>query len=87
MINDNMLLGNGAYANVNTNMLSKIYNPDTEVGAIIYDPSNSTGAVIAGPIVDASNRGIENLPSNTEAYFFYAGTAPSPTVISFTLTP
>lgn len=87
MINDNMLLGNGAYANVNTNMLSKIYNPDTEVGAIIYDPSNNTGAVIAGPIVDASNRGIENLPSNTEAYFFYAGTAPSPTIISFTLTP
>jgi hypothetical protein len=42
---------------------------------------------IAGPIIDISGNGIETLAPNTDGYFFYAGTAPSPTIITFTLTP
>ena len=42
---------------------------------------------IAGPIIDISGNGIETLAPNTDGFFFYAGTAPSPTIITFTLTP
>ena len=43
--------------------------------------------IIAGAIVDVSGGGIASLPSDTAAYFFYAGTAPSPTIISFSINP
>ena len=104
MIDENMLLGNGAYANVTNQDYSKIWSlPEgadnffSGVGARIdgtitagdtsaYEVGTYLGR-IAGPIVDASNNGIESLSKNTNAYFFYAGTAPAPTEIGFTLQP
>jgi len=38
-------------------------------------------------MVDISGNGISSLTSAQEAYFYYAGTAPAPTIISFTLKP
>ena len=43
--------------------------------------------IVAGPIVDAEGNGISQLKPNNNGYFYYAGTAPSPTIISFILTP
>ena len=40
---------------------------------------------IAGAIVDISGNGIEKLEPDSAGYFFYAGTAPSPTKITFTV--
>ena len=99
MINNNMLLGNRAYANVENNTSGLIWDSSENVGARIhgtitgsedppseYDVGEYIGK-IAGAIVDVSGEGISSLASSTNAYFFYAGTAPSPTIISFSLTP
>lgn len=109
MIDTSMLLGNGAYANVDNDISSCVWNPfyaDTVPHIInnlapnIPDPQNGGGAcvngvvagttytgIVAGAIVDASNNGITSLSENNVGYFYYAGTAPSPTTISFTLVP
>ena len=42
---------------------------------------------VAGPIVDISGKGLAALPPTGGGYFFYSGTAPSPTIISFTILP
>jgi hypothetical protein len=51
---------------------------------------------IAGPIIDANGNGIDSLPKASAndnpfdlnyGHFFYSGTAPAPTIITFTLTP
>ena len=47
----------------------------------------SYGGIIAGAIVDITGKGITSLASNREGYFFYSGTAPSPTIIEFDITP
>ena len=148
MIHNNMILGNGAYANVEDNVHSLIWNLSedeiewidgvptgkgaringnldmntyalrsqiaaaveqesdygfqlqTELGDIIqFDkpldfipdvreclPGDYTG-IIAGPIVDAEGEGVEELLNDKYAYFYYAGTAPSPTIIQFTIQP
>lgn len=86
MIDNNMLLGNGTFANVESNDISLIWNPDTGVGAKI-DSGNRLTGVIAGAIVSIDGSGITTLSAGDEAYFFYSGTAPSPTIIEFTLTP
>lgn len=44
-------------------------------------------AKIAGPIVDVDGQGIEHFGSDKVGHFFYAGTAPSPTEITFTIVP
>ena len=104
MIENNMLLGNKAYASVENNVQSLVWSlseseivlTDGEIngqGARIhgtvaagdesqYTPGSYVG-VIAGAIVDVSGNGILSLAANQDAYFFYAGTAPSPTIISF----
>ena len=101
MIQNNMLLGNGAFAAVEDNIISKIWNfdyrdgegnsiPNLENlsggGACIDDGENYQG-IIAGAIIDINGNGIQTLQKNTDAFFYYAGTAPAPTIISFTLTP
>lgn len=109
MIENNMLLGNKAYANVENHTEMLIWSEPEEqivvedgvitsggVGARIdgtitsndgdWAPGTYIG-IIAGAIVDVSGSGIASLPSDTAAYFFYAGTAPSPTIISFSITP
>lgn len=122
MISNSMLLGNGAYANVDTQEDSKIWSKnetdedflsgigarihgtiiDSEVEENTYDPlverwsypNGTYYGVIAGAIIDASEKGIDHLGKydpNSEnpqvGFFFYAGTAPAYTQISFTLTP
>lgn len=144
MIHTNMLLGNGAYANVEDDVRSRIWTPEdsaiqwidgvpTGYGARIHGELSEelfvnrslSGAgtenghwlkteddnglffdkpldfvaderecipgtyegIIAGPIVDGSGKGISVLGKNNTGYFYYSGTAPSPTIISFTLTP
>ena len=86
MIDTSMLLGNGAYANVENSDTSLIWDPISETGALIDDGTGEYG-VIAGAIVDANDQGISSLPKDTPGYFFYAGTAPAYTQITFTLTP
>ncbi len=44
-------------------------------------------AIIAGPIINDDGTGIDGLARLQNGYFFYSGTAPAPTVISFTLQP
>ena len=141
MIEANMLLGNGAYANIQNQLEGCIWDPDqtssghplgtaricgtitelaygtngrnifamqsgypivTESGEYIkYDmPSDfeedyreltpgeyKNIGVIAGAIVDATNKGITSFSPGSQGFFFYAGTAPSPTLIEFSLTP
>jgi hypothetical protein len=108
-----MLLGNGAYASVEGQTISRIWEVtphdnitwdelewvDGEpVGAGARVEANDAVApylhgIIAGAIIDATGNGIASLPRHERSndknfgYFFYSGTAPSPTIISFTLTP
>jgi hypothetical protein len=91
MIDKNMLLGNGAYASVENQIISCVWSLDEEdenfsegVGAKIDSGAGDIG-IIAGAIVDATDNGISSLASGVNGYFFYAGTAPSPTIISFEL--
>ena len=96
MIKDNMLLGNGAYAQSEDeprsstwSLLESDENFASGVGAMIVD-NNATDnftAIIAGAMVDISGNGIEALSAGSEAYFFYSGTAPAPTKLSFSLQP
>lgn len=96
MIDDSMLLGNGAYASVNNedySLLWSILEDDLRfeegTGARIEpdeNPPRNLG-IIAGAMVDISGNGISSLGYNQQAYFFYAGTAPAPTLITFTMTP
>ena len=102
MIQKNMLLGNGAFASVEGQIISRIYktytekDPETgedvevEKGAEI-EANDATApyehGIIAGPIIDASGDGIYELPRGEKGLFYYSGTAPAPTIISFTLTP
>ena len=93
MINKNMLLGNGAYASVENQTISLTWSKlegaedfASGEGARI-DSGNGAKGIIAGAIVDATDNGITSLASGVSAYFFYSGTAPSPTIITFTMTP
>lgn len=95
MIKKNMLLGNGEYANAENKIISLTWskNEDDEDFAngegarIEADPGTGQYGVIAGAIVNASGNGITSLAKDTPAYFFYSGTAPSPTIITFTIEP
>lgn len=100
MIDANMLLGNGAYANVENQLEGCIWDPDGILGnarisgtitgsenpASAY-PAGTYVGIIAGAIVDATEQGITSLSQGSTGYFFYAGTAPAPTTIIFTLQP
>ena len=104
MIQSNMLLGNGAYANVENNIAQRIWDPQYRDinGQSIPNLDNLVGGgacidgivngvtyvgIVAGAIINADGNGITELLSGDNAYFYYAGTAPAPTIISFTLTP
>jgi len=102
MISNNMLLGNGAFANVENQIESQTWSKyesasdfNSGQGARIHGTLNGVSyiGVIAGAIVNANNEGIISLSprasiaSGPYGYFFYSGTAPSPTIISFELTP
>lgn len=58
-------------------------NPETGEPFIEHYPATYHGR-IAGPIVDVNGQGIDSLGNDEYGYFYYAGTAPSPTVITFT---
>jgi len=102
MIEDSMLLGNGAYANVNNDRRSCVWDENVETEDPVPNRDGLSGAgacidgsvggvtyrgFIAGPIIRANGEGIDALTRNEAGYFFYAGTAPAPTIISFDLTP
>lgn len=102
MIQNNMLLGNGAYANVEDNELCKIWSiaryeditftngePDGTGARIEPDDATYpyTRGYIAGAIIQDDGNGLYSLSSGSNGYFYYSGTAPAPTIISFTLTP
>lgn len=66
-------------------------NPTTHKEFFNYWPREYFGK-IAGAIIDITGNGITCLPGlpideDAAGYFFYAGTAPSPTKITFTLIP
>lgn len=101
MIDKSMLLGNGAFANTEDNIIAQVWSMSELVddwdtlgfGAKIDDGSGTLG-IIAGAIIDASGNGIaslptydETLPQITSGYFFYSGNAPAYTEIRFTLAP
>lgn len=112
MIEQDMLLGNGAFAKVNNVDISLTWSVEDDI--LTYEdndmtkPESGTGAkieannasypyelgIIAGAIIDANGHGISTLPvyddsqaENTVGYFYYSGTAPAPTVLTFTLQP
>lgn len=101
MIDKSMLLGNGAFANNDDNIIAQIWSMSELLddwdtlgyGAKIDDGSGTLG-IIAGAIIDASGNGIASLPTYdpdmaqiTSGYFFYCGNAPAFTEIRFTLQP
>ena len=63
--------------------LSEGVNPATGESFIEFLPGTYYGRV-AGPIVDVDGEGIDALSAGEAGYFYYAGTAPSPTIITFT---
>ena len=110
MIENNMLLGNKAYASVEDNVESQIWSEEEieyennepvgsgarihgtltqaeydEIG--VYTVGTSYVGKIAGAIIDVNGDGISSLANNQAGYFYYAGTAPAPTKITFTLKP
>lgn len=120
MIRNNMLFGNGAYANIEGDTSKRIWSVNEPAGIVypsisngILTPGNEiyeqfvingnggTGArisgtkdgetyqvgFIAGAIVEANGDGISDFTADKTAYFYYAGTAPSPVLISFELLP
>lgn len=86
MFEASMLLGNGMYANAEDNPISLIWDPVKLIGAKIDGGTGDLG-VINGAIVDLNGNGISELAAGQYGYFFYSGTAPSPTTITFTLKP
>lgn len=106
MIQDNMLLGNGAFANVKDNINAMIWdisateqipNVDGLAGAgACIDDGLTTGKIyigqIQGAVIEAGANGIHTLSPHVGddeniGYFFYSGTAPAPTEISFSIIP
>ena len=101
MIQNDMLLGNNAYAIVEDRVDSKIYVPSTANGSFTdIDGLQGVGAciagtvggitykgVIAGALIDASGNGITSLAQKQKAYFYYSGNAPAPTILDFTMQP
>ena len=98
MIDNNMLLGDGAFANVEGNAESLIWSlVDEEIVWTDDEPSGEGARIdgtdngktyrgrIAGAIVDITGDGILSLRKDVPAYFYYAGTAPAPTIITFNL--
>lgn len=73
--------GNKLYVDIDSRV-----NPNTLLPFIEYWPGIYEGK-IAGPIVDVDGNGITELRNDKAGYFYYAGTAPSPTVITFTFVP
>ena len=98
MIDNNMLLGDGAFANVENNVDSLIWSlAESEIVWTDGEPSGEGAringtingktykGIIAGAIVDITGNGVFSLRKNVPAYFYYAGTAPAPTIITFSL--
>ena len=94
MIQKDMLFGNGTFASVETLIISCICdNSVTRIstnpgnGARI-DPGNGTFGVISGALISTGAQGVlSSLAKNDSGHFYYAGTAPAPTIIRFILTP
>ena len=101
MLNASMLLGNGRYADLRVDEWSKVCtavkgidnpnpkNPSHWLGAHIsgvYEGIEYHG-IIAGAIIGRETNGISALKSGDAGYFFYAGTAPAFTEISFNMVP
>lgn len=101
MIQDSMLLSNGAFANTGLTVISQIWSVSelvedwydiTKYQGARIDNGDCTQGVIAGAIIDLEGNGIMSLPNKFAAqdnagYFYYAGTAPAYTEIRFTLQP
>ena len=104
MIDDSMLLGNGAYANVTNTIYSLIWSEDLtetqisdgnyegEGAEVAEDDNDFSVGRIAGAVISATGNGVERLDSfesnsSNVSYFFYSGTAPAYTEVTFTLTP
>ena len=120
-IEDNMLLGNGAYAIMDTRVEGQIWSPESTYDEITWTDGVPSGqgariagtlteqeisdyqsqqhqtipalpggpykGVIQGAIIDASGNGVDAFTANTDVYFFYSGTAPAYTTLSFTMKP
>ena len=98
MIQSNMFLGSGIFANVQGQTHSYIWSPQSYDADIVWengvpsgqgariDSGNGETGIINGAIIDATGTGIGTLNSGKYGYFYYAGTAPAPTIIRFTLT-
>ena len=101
MIGNNMLLGNHTYAEVESNSSTLIWSiPEADIIWENGEPTNGEGArihgtvngvsyvgQIYGAVIRVNDNGISTLEKNQTAYFFYAGTAPSTTIVQFTITP
>ena len=80
---------NGEGARIDGTVTSAMKTNHPEIKSAI----GTYSGIIAGAIINADGQGINSLPpyvvNNPETcgYFYYSGTAPAPTVISFTITP
>ena len=90
MFDTDMLVGNKMYVSAGIKDISRIWNEETSIGARIESDDAVAPyllGIIAGSTVTMDAGGIPTLSAGTYGYLYYAGTAPSPTEISFTLRP
>ena len=90
MFDTDMLVGNKMYVSAGIKDISRIWDEGTSVGARIESADAVAPflmGIISGSTVTMDAGGISTLASGEYAYLYYAGTAPSPTEITFTLTP
>ena len=101
LISTNMILGDETYADTNNVITSRIWNESASTsvanieslaggGACINGTVNGVSyvGIIAGALIKiGDSSAISSLTNNDVSYFYYAGTAPAPMEISFTLTP
>ena len=79
------IYGTLSQAEIDQNATNHAQNP-TKYPLIKWPKGNYYG-VTAGAIINANGDGIDQLASGEYGYFYYAGTAPAPTIITFSLTP
>lgn len=87
-----IILGDGTYMDASILTIQKIWsgNPPSGEGAEISPADSSqepTGMTAGARVVTKENNSGISLSNNDALYFYYAGTAPAPLHLEFTLTP
>lgn len=80
---DTVIWSNGVPSGQGARIDGTVISGDTDINS---KPGTYYGK-IAGAVINADGTGISSLAANENGYFFYSGTAPAPTIITFTIEP